>query len=257
MSLIELMDRKNIAPALVIAVAAALGCSSSGASTGTGGTGGTGGTDTTTSTGTPGKDVRGDRYCEVLLGHLDGATVHVDVYNTYGLNDCPDDAWKALDAAKIKADEKADAVILNGPRYWLMDSFENSKVIDATPVAFGDLEMRLAGKVDVSVAEAMGGGKPYVARTVSRTTTWVYDAGKPVFELVDPQGRIFDMQSYSVQKTPQTQASLADLAKQLTLPDGWKFQSRTLDAPLQVTAVDAMATVVQDDLENTYQLSQQ
>ncbi len=249
---------KIIASALVTALLTTLGCSPSDttASGGTGGAGGSGGSGGAGATGSV-EDVRGDRYCEVLIGHLEGSTVHVDVYNTYLLNDCPEDAWKALDTAKIKADFAADAVVLNGPRYWLMDAFENSKVIDATPVTFGALEMRLSGKVDVDVADAMAGEKAYVPRTVARTTSWVYDAGKPVYELVDPQGQVFDMQSYSVQEAPQTEASLADLAGSLALPAGWSFQTRTLDAPLTVTAVGGMATIVQDDLSNTYQLSQQ
>ena len=90
-----------------------------------------------------------------------------------------------------------------------------------------------------------------------RTTTYVFEANKPVFELVDPEGRVFDMQAYSVQTTPQTQESLADLGAKLTLPGGWQFRTRTLTADLQVTAVDGLATVVQDELLNTYQLSQQ
>lgn len=254
------MDLKKMAAALVLSFAAALGCSSSGSS-GSGGSGGAGGGDTTGGTGGAGggsvQNVRGKRYCEVLVGHLDGTVVHLDVYNTFGLNDCPDDAWKALDPAKIKADQKADAVVLNGPRYWLMDAFENSKVIDTTPVAFGTLEMRLSGKVDVMLSEVMGGNKPYVTRTVARTTTFVYDAGKAVYELVDPQGKIYDMQSYSVQTVMQTEDSLKDLGATLKLPSGWKYRSRTLDAALSVTAVNGMATVVQDDDANTYQLSQQ
>ena len=36
--------------------------------------------------------VRGERYCEVLLATSDGSNLHVDVYNTVGLNDCPADA---------------------------------------------------------------------------------------------------------------------------------------------------------------------
>ena len=72
-----------------------------------------------------------------------------------------------------------------------------------------------------------------------------------------PKGQVFDMQSYSVQEAPQTEASLAYLAGSLALPAGWSFQTRTLDAPLTVTAVGGMATIIQDDLSNTYQLSQQ
>ncbi len=50
---------------------------------------------------------------------------------------------------------------------------------------------------------------------------------------------------------------LADLGARLKLPEGWAFRSRVLTADLRVTAVDEVATLVQDELANTYQLSQQ
>jgi hypothetical protein len=208
-------------------------------------------------TGSTAENVRGSRYCEVLVGHLAGADVTLDVYNTYGLDDCPDAAWKALDPAQIKADEMADAVFLNGPRYWMMDAFEDTKTIDPTPVTFGGLTARLSGTLDLPISAVAGGQKPYAPLAVARTTTWVYDAGKQVYELVDPAGRVFDLQSYSVQSSPQTEASLAGLGQTLSAPSGWQFRARTLDATLKVTAVDGLATVVQDELGNTYQLSQQ
>lgn len=243
--------------ALAVALAAVMGCSS-GDPVGSGGAGG-GGT-TTSGTGGSGNSVsgvRGDRYCEVLVGHLDGTNVHIEVYNTYLLNECPEDIWSAMDSAAIKADLMADVVVLNGPRYWVMDAFESTKPIDAAPKMIGGLSMRLSGELDLPLSAVMGGQTPYAPLSVARTTTWVYEAGKMVYELVDPQGKVFDMQSYSVQKTPQTEASLAALGSQLQLPSGWQFRARTLDATLKVTAVDGLATIVQDELANTYQLSQQ
>ena len=48
-------------------------------------------------------DVRGQRYCEILLAKVTGTQVHVDVYNTFGLNDCPDAAWTAVNAPAVRA----------------------------------------------------------------------------------------------------------------------------------------------------------
>jgi hypothetical protein len=248
--------------AAAIAAGALIGCGSSDDSTGgdtstdssasTGGGGGAGGSDSTLV-----KDVRGDRYCEILVGKLSGGSVHVNVYNTYGLNDCPQDQWDTVDADAIKAQEKADSVVLNGPRYWMIDAFLNSSLLDDTVKTFAGIEMRLAGSIDLTFADVQAGSVPYAARTISRNTTYVFEANKLVYELVDPDGKIYDMQSFSVQNTQQTQDSLAGLDKQLKLPAGWQFRTRTLTEDLQVVAVDGKATVIQDDFDNTYQLSQQ
>lgn len=243
--------------ALLLTLAASSGCNSTG-DTGQGGAGGGTTSSSSTSTGTGNvTGIRGQRYCEILIGKLAGSQVHIEIYNTFQLNDCPEDQWTAVDPAQVKAEEMADAVILNGPRYWVMDAFANSALVDPTPLTIGGIEMRLAGTFDVPLSEAQSGGMPYVTRTVDRTTTWVYEAGKPVFEMVDPSGHVFDMQSYSIQKTPQTMDSLAMLGATLAPPQGWSFRTRVLTEDLHVTAVNGVATIVQDDLDNTYQLSQQ
>lgn len=203
------------------------------------------------------QEIRGERYCEILAGFVDGMSVGVDVYNTFGLNDCPEAAWESVDAAAIQAQLGAASISLNGPRRWIIDRFTNSAFIDPTPVTLGGIEMRKAGHIVMSLAEAATAGTAYTTHSVERTTTWVFDAGKEVYELVDPMGRIFVMQSFSLEKAALTEADLAGLASRLTLPAGWTFRARTLPAALEVTAVDGVATVVQDDLENTYQLSQQ
>jgi hypothetical protein len=201
--------------------------------------------------------MRGQRYCEVLLFDGNVLGVKAAVYNTIGLNECPDEAWKKLDAGKLAEESHVKRAKLNGPRYWMIDGLEGSRLLDPTPRSFGGVEMRKAGELELGLSDALSGNKPYNDRTVQRDTVWVFQQGKTVFELVDPKGRVFDMQSYSVQKTAQTEASLAELGKRLTLPSGWTFRTRVLTADLRVTAVGGQATVVQDDLENTYQLSQQ
>lgn len=201
-------------------------------------------------------DIRGMRYCELLLATVSSGMVHVDVWNTFGLNDCPDAQWSAIDPAAIAKAEGVTQVIVNGPRYWMLDAFVMSTFIDPTPKTLGGIPMRHAGSIDMPFDPA-GESAPYVKRTIQRNTTFRFDAGKPVFELVDPDGKIYDMQSYSTQKTPQTEADLAGLGAKLKLPAGWNFRSRTLSSDLLVSAVGGLATVVQDDFGNTYQQSQQ
>lgn len=198
--------------------------------------------------------MRGERYCEVLIGGVIKRQIAVEVYNTIGLNDCPEAAWSDLDAEGLARELGAQRVLLNGPRYWTMDRIDGtSRLVDPTPRTFHALAMRMAGRLELPLTDAIGGHRPYAVHDVNRTTVWVFDAGKPVYELVDAVGHAYAMQSFSIQKAPQTIASLATLGERLHPPSGWKFRTRVLDAELRVPAVDSVAHIVQDDFENTYQ----
>ena len=45
-----------------------------------------------------------------------------------------------------------------------------------------------------------------------------------------------------------------DLGSKLELPPGWKFRVKVLNEDLTIRAVNGIAHIVQDDLENTYDL---
>jgi hypothetical protein len=199
-------------------------------------------------------DLRGRRYCEILLVQFMGTQVHIDVYTTYGLNSCPDAAWRAVDAARVAMETGATNAILNGPRYWMLDAFERGVVRDPTVRTLGGIEMRIGGAIDVPLASVGGLGRnPYTKTTIQRETRVRFDAGKKVYELIDTDGRGYAMQSYSVQRVAQTEASLDELPVGLTLPTGWTFRARTLTEPLFIESIDGAATLIQDDLGNSYQ----
>jgi hypothetical protein len=62
------------------------------------------------------------------------------------------------------------------------------------------------------------------------------------------------MQSYAqIVDTQLSERDLPGLAVRLTLPGGWQYRVRTLSSPLVVNT-PGEATVVQDDLQNTYSL---
>lgn len=202
------------------------------------------------------KELRGKRYGEVLLGR--GGLLlprEMDVYNTIGLNDCPQELWVKLDKDQIKKDTGAKMVMLNGPRYWTIDNLKGSSLVSTAKKDFGGIAMRQAGTLQLKVKDKIAFGKPYVIHQVARKTIWTFKAGKPVFQLINPGGEVFFMQSYSVQKQPQTMEGLAELGKSLKLPAGWKFRSLTLKKDFEVAAINGMAYVVQDDFDNTYQKS--
>ena len=119
--------------------------------------------------------------------------------------------------------------------------------------------MREAGILHISLIEgikAKARSNPhYHEWRVERKTHWIYEANKPVYELIDPEGHVFVMQSYSNQKNHQTEASLASLGSKLSLPAGWKFKTGVLTKQETLPAVNGVAVVVQDESLNTYQLA--
>jgi haloalkane dehalogenase len=90
---------------------------------------------------------------------------------------------------------------------------------------------------------------------VRRDTEFVFKAGREVYELTAPDGSIYIMQSYRQQIEPSlTLADLAGLGEQLHLPERWTFAARALDDELDVEDIDGVAVVIQDELQNSYQL---
>jgi len=203
-----------------------------------------------------GPSVRDTRYCEVLLAQIDGGAVNVRVFSTQGLSDCPQADWAQIDAGAIKAELGVSQVNLNGPRTWTIDSFGGSMLIDPTVQTFGPLKMRQAGAIDLTLAEALTLQTAYTVRSITRDSEFIFFAGRPVYELVDPSMRVFTMQSASQQTTPLTQQDLPTLGARLTLPAGWTWRTRTLDTTLRVKAANQRQNVVQDELSNTYLQSQ-
>ncbi|MFB1298197.1 hypothetical protein ACAG24_022025 [Mycobacterium sp. pW049] len=195
--------------------------------------------------------VFGKRYGEVLLVHVGDTGPQATVYNTYPLNDCPDELWTKLDAQALAAEHQAVAALLNGPRYWLMSRIEKEGGTETERKTFGGIEMLRQATVALSSMNP----SPYSVNRVDRKAAFVYDAGSPVFELADGEGRTWIMQTYSQTVDPDlTLGDLADLAPRLTLPAGWSYRTRTLEQPLRVDTTTEQASVLQDDFANSYSL---
>ena len=198
-------------------------------------------------------DMRGVRYGEVLLVSLVDGDLRAEVYGTQMLNDCPQELWEGLDADVIAKETGAVFVKLNGPRHWCLDGL-GTKVAVVEPVLreFNGIMMRRIATVD------LGGqpqAAPYTIRHVNRGATFFWDAGKPVHELVDPDGTAYVMQAYCIGVDPSlTAESLHTLGDRLSMPEGWTYRTRVLDDELVVDTTTGLATVVQDELENTYTL---
>jgi hypothetical protein len=190
------------------------------------------------------------RYCEVI--ELKGLppTAQATVWNTIGLNKCPAAKWDALDAAALAKELGDTFVVLNGPRHFLMDSASG----DTGGVrAFHGLRARKVATIPLrSLADLAQ--TPYTDRTIRRANTWRWRKGRRVYELVAPGGDVYVMQSYSQIKESWLRiGDLRSLAGQLTIPPGWRYRSRKLKEDL-VLEVEHRATILQDELQDTYQL---
>jgi hypothetical protein len=199
--------------------------------------------------------MRGERYCEVLLVQVTDGAATADVYNSYPLNDCPQELWAALDATAIAGDQGVPIAVLNGPRHWLMDSVDKEGVVADLPKEdFGGIEMYRQASVEIgSLADATA---PYAPRAVDRSAVFTFDEGRTVYELTAPDGSTYVMQTWSQQKDPSLEeGDLAELGDRLQVPEGWSYEPRTLDAPLRIVTTDVPAQVLQDDLGNSYSLT--
>lgn len=197
-------------------------------------------------------DVFGKRYGEVLLVRMGASGPEATVYNSFPLNDCPAQLWDALDATAIAAENGAVAALLNGPRYWLMSGIEKRAGEPQPTKSFGGIEMIEQACVQLS----SNNPAPYSVNTVDRRAVFTFGAGRPVFELVDADGRRWVMQTYSqIVDKALTLSDLAGLGSRLNLPAGWRYETRTLTEPLVVDTTERPANVLQDDLTNSYSLT--
>jgi hypothetical protein len=191
----------------------------------------------------------GARYCELLLAFAGGAAVRVEVWGTQTLNDCPMSDWDAIDTDAVRASSGATVVLRNGPRYWLPDR-TSGEIPDRDPIYFGTLLMQQLASIELPAGGVSS--MPYTERTILRDTRFEIDAGREVYELLAPDGSIYVMQSYAQIVDPTLDTDdLSGLAARLTLPMGWSYRARMLETPL-VVDTPGMATVLQDDLQNSY-----
>ncbi len=198
-------------------------------------------------------NMRGVRYGEVLAIFLRDDKLQAEVYGTQMLNDCPEDLWSTLVAEDIAREMGALFVKLNGPRHWMLDGL-GAKVAPVAPVMreFNGLLTRRIAVVDLGNNPQ---ATPYTERHVDRGAVFYFDAGKPVYELVRPDGTSYVMQARCIGVDPNmTEESLATLGSRLALPDGWTYRSRVLDAELVIDTTAHVATVLQDEFENSYTL---
>ena len=189
-------------------------------------------------------NARNLRYGEIFIIKETG----LEVYNTTGLNDCPAELWDALDLEAIKEKHGALSVQKNGPHFWMMDWQELSL---GEKVSFQGLEARWGARAPLSVVqEGASGGAPYQIYTPSKKQKMVYSKGKPVYELIDPDGHPYVLQAREEQFSEEDLATLGD---RLSLPEGWGYRTRVLAEDLTLDlGPDETIYAVGDDFHQYY-----
>ena len=195
------------------------------------------------------------RYCEILLVDLIDGIIHADIWGTQTLNLCPQESWEVLDAESVASEYDVTRAIMNGPRHFVVDDS-----VGALPEHehmnrfFGEIEMRYLTNLTLTLSE-LAMRKPYEHREINRSNTWLFNQGRRVYELTSPEGQTYIMQSYSMTIDPDLGLNdLETLGERLMMPEGWIYSTRILERSLEARNPDGMATVIQDELENTYQL---
>lgn len=193
--------------------------------------------------------MRDTRYCEIFTVFLSPDPI-ARINNSYGLNNCRQGWWESLDPAAVAGEAGADLVLLNGPRYWLMDRVS---VADPGPVStLGGKRMREVATIDLAQV-GLAPPPPFTEVRIQRDTRFVFRADRRVFELTDPSGRRYVMQSYARMVDPGLRyRQLRGLGPEIGLPPGWAYRSRKPRRNLVLRA-RGRATIVQDGLRNTYQ----
>jgi len=199
--------------------------------------------------------MRGQRYCEVVLVKVSIPNVNVQVYNTFGINACPEEQWKTINIDELQKTFRVNTVVANGPRYYLMDKMS---IIDGdtTVTNFDSLQARFWFKMRLSIGAALSMKKnlPYKERPFKLASAKLYNKGNIVYEIASPE-HTYVMESYSTElDSTLTQDSLATLGTRLKLPDGWSYKVITLDNDMQLITDAAKESYgIEDELANRYQ----
>ena len=187
------------------------------------------------------EDTRGLRYAELFAVGPEWITV----YNSTGLSEAPDELWEATDPTSTASQLGVGVVVKNGPHWWVFDSASLRFATESVTV--NQIGYRFCAKLPAFLAKSGSLEPPfYTVVEANKQGELRYSAGKPVYELVSPDGEVFVMQGSAID--PATFGTLAD---DLDIAEGWQFRTRVLEEDLMVP-LDGKVGVVMDNFKNVY-----
>ena len=213
--------------------------------------------------GQAGQELRDFPYGEVIPNTISNGIVTEHFFNTVAYGPIIPQQFtqiteqQTIDAYNLAYGSDCVAATINGPRFWVLDAITSLGGITSSPdeLTVGGIQFGLAAQLQSPVGTPTVGDIPYVRNPVQRNTTYTFLKGRLVYELTDPEGNVFVMQSYSQQFEPRlTLRNLPYIGPWIHLPKGWSYATRRLPKDLFLTA-NGSTQVVLDDFRNAYQIN--
>jgi hypothetical protein len=184
-------------------------------------------------------DSRGYQYCELVFNYAEKGS---DIYSTSPIAQADLDWWDKLDVDKLAKEFGAVSVYKNGPQWWSMDEVG---VMASAPVEVAGVEMVFGAHLPPGTLKIA----KYTVFNPAKFQRLVWNAGKPVYQLVDPDGNVYVLQGHKI--PTDRLATLGDQFKDL--PDGWTYrvESPTKDLVMNLTPKEPIPSV-QDEFDQIY-----
>ena len=200
------------------------------------------------------ENARDFAYCEIAP--VLGKPPMAQIYNSSAPGDrCPVNEMAAIDPKKLAAELGAEFVYMNptpqtARRYWVMDQiwvFGVGETVD-----FHGIRATWMASMSPELLDGML-KSDFVPAEGYRENKYVYTKGRRVFLLHSPDGKTWVMLSNTTEV--DTDLSLENLASKLKLPDGFKFEIKTLTRELSIDTRNAngLAHIIRDNLHDIYQ----
>jgi hypothetical protein len=186
----------------------------------------------------PLENSRGYIYCELVFIYPQGS----DIYSTSPVAPCDTAWWDALDREALAKEFGAVSVVKNGPQWWSMDEVG---VMASEPMPVGGARMVFGAHLPPGTMET----PHYQVFNPAKYQNLVWKAGRPSYQLVDPDGHVYVIQGHKIPV-----AELPDLGDRMEkLPEGWTYRVVTLekDLVMNLTPNEPIPSV-QDEFDQIY-----
>ena len=195
--------------------------------------------------------IYGKRYCEIISS---ANFSDFYVYNTYGLNNCPQSWWDKVKSADFQKKYHYKFVHLNGPRLWLIDKIISNQPESEVKIFEGQ-QLREFASFHPNLSSIMKNHGPYTEHHVIKKYSYKINKGRRVYELITDNNKIYVLQSISLKIKPQSPDNLEAVIASLKLPPRWRYKQGRLTEDKYLKPTHNNIEVIQDEYENTYQLS--